>query len=489
MNNRELEETKANVSEMNEKLTEYKNWVFIFLFGEALVILFYGLFTQYDSESNATDALKQDSLSNNTVLTYYPIFQDIHVMMFIGFGFLYVYLRTYSWSSVAINYFLGAWCLQISILLLGFWTAVFSNKWEKVLLNIVWLIKADFAVAAVLISFGGVLGKFNVAQYMIMGTIELIFYSLNNIVGEQVFHAVDMGGSMYIHTFGAYFGIAVAYMTSSNEAHNHPNNSSNYNSNLIAMIGTIFLWMFWPSFNCALALGNARHRTIFNTVMSMTGSCIVVFIFGPIFKRGKFHMEAILNATVAGGVVIGASSDIILSSWASILIGFGGGFISLLGFEVIGPYLASKTGLHDTAGIHNLHGITGFTGGIIGAICAGTVTTSAFGDSINIIYPKMKERSPSIQAGYQLAALGLTLGISIISGIFTGLILRSECLQGPTLLFSDRPFWELDGINLPDGEVEDRKELVSTNNKDNEKHNDRKEIPTERIDLKEIEMI
>jgi ammonium transporter Rh len=204
-------------------------------------------------------------------------------------------------------------------------------------------------------------------------------------------------------------------------------------------------------------------------------------------------MEAVLNATVAGGVVIGACSDLILAPWASILIGFGGGFISLLGFEVIGPFLASKSGLHDTAGIHNLHGMTGFTGGIISAICAGTATTSAFGDSINIIFPKMKERSPSIQAGYQLAALGLTLGISILSGIFTGLILRSECLQGSTLLFSDRPFWELDGISLSDGEIEDRKELINTNNnqiKDNENQNDKKEIPTERIDLKEmIEMI
>lgn len=450
-----------------------QKWVYIFVFFEILVILFYGLFTKYDTEIDPKAAVTQDSLSKNTVLTYYPIFQDIHVMMFVGFGFLYVYLKTYSWTSVGINYLLGAWSIQISILFLGLWTAILKGEWhDKILLNVKWLIKADFAAAAVLISFGGVLGKLNVAQYMVMATIELFFYSLNNILGEEILHAVDMGGSMFIHTFGAYFGLAVTYFTSKPEAHENKNNSSDYTSNMVAMIGTVFLFMFWPSFNCAMAAGNARHRIIFNTVMSQTGSCLVVFLLGPVFKHGKLHMEAVLNATVAGGVVIGACSDIVVSSWAAILIGFGGGFISLLGFEVIGPFLAKKTGLHDTAGIHNLHGMTGFIGGIIGAICAGTVTNEVFGDSVLLIFPKMKERSPQVQAGYQLAVLAITLGISLTSGALTGLLLRMECFQGPSIMFSDRPFWELDGIYLPDGHQEEEKDLISKklSDKDEEKY-------------------
>jgi hypothetical protein len=42
-------------------------------------------------------------------------------------------------------------------------------------------------------------------------TLETIFYGLNEALGVVVLGAVDMGGSMYIHTFGCYFGIAATY--------------------------------------------------------------------------------------------------------------------------------------------------------------------------------------------------------------------------------------------------------------------------------------
>merc|ERR1711908_37391 len=35
------------------------------------------------------------------------------------------------------------------------------------------------------------------------------------------------------------------------------------------------------------------------------------------------------------------------------------------------------------------------------------------------------------QAGYQVAALGVTLALSIIGGIFTGLIINSPCFRSP----------------------------------------------------------
>ena len=46
---------------------------------------------------------------------------------------------------------------------------------------------------------------------MFLTFIEMIFYSLNETIGVVIFKATDMGGSMFVHTFGAYFGVAACY--------------------------------------------------------------------------------------------------------------------------------------------------------------------------------------------------------------------------------------------------------------------------------------
>lgn len=43
-------------------------------------------------------------------------------------------------------------------------------------------------------------------------------------------------------------------------------------------LGTIFLWIFWPSFNSApTALGDGQHRTALNTYYSLTASTLSTF--------------------------------------------------------------------------------------------------------------------------------------------------------------------------------------------------------------------
>ena len=51
--------------------------------------------------------------------------------------------------------------------------------------------------------------------------------------------------------------------------------------------GTLFLWLYWPSFNSALASGNAQNRAIINTYYSMTGSVVSTFIFSPVFDSHR----------------------------------------------------------------------------------------------------------------------------------------------------------------------------------------------------------
>lgn len=51
--------------------------------------------------------------------------------------------------------------------------------------------------------------------------------------------------------------------------------------------GTVFLWLFWPSFNAVLAEGDARYRTLINTYYSMTGSVISSFLLSILFSEKK----------------------------------------------------------------------------------------------------------------------------------------------------------------------------------------------------------
>ena len=99
------------------------------------------------------------------------------------------------------------------------------------------MIGADFAAAAVLITFGAVLGRASPFQMVIIAFVECIFYSANEALNINVLKAADAGGSMLIHTFGAYFGLAVSVMLYQKKASDHPRNSSTYRSDLFSMIG------------------------------------------------------------------------------------------------------------------------------------------------------------------------------------------------------------------------------------------------------------
>ena len=78
------------------------------------------------------DAVSAEARAKNEVQTYYPMFQDVHVMIFVGFGFLMVFLKNHSWTSVGYNFLIAAYVLQITILALGFWHSVFEGHWVKV---------------------------------------------------------------------------------------------------------------------------------------------------------------------------------------------------------------------------------------------------------------------------------------------------------------------------------------------------------------------
>ena len=60
---------------------------------------------------------------------------------------------------------------------------------------------------------------------------------------------------------------------------------SKYQSDVWAMIGTVILWVYWPSFNGILAHDDAFHRAVMNTYISLLASVISTFIMSSFFGQ------------------------------------------------------------------------------------------------------------------------------------------------------------------------------------------------------------
>lgn len=159
------------------------------------------------------------------------------------------------------------------------------------------------------------------------------------------------------------------------------------------MVGTLFLFAFWPSFNGALGSGSAMQRSIINTYLSIACSVIASIVVSKFVHGGKLNMEIVLNAALAGGVAVGSAADIIINPIGGMLSGFITGCISAYGFAFISAFVKKHLKLHDTCGVINLHGIPGVIGGLISAIVAGRAPLT-FGDSLNSTYPFTTGRTP-----------------------------------------------------------------------------------------------
>ncbi|NXV73020.1 RHAG protein, partial [Atlantisia rogersi] len=357
-------------------------------------------------------------------------FQDVHVMIFVGFGFLMTFLKKYGFSSVGINMLIAAFGLQWGTLMQGFW----HMEERKIRIDIKSMINADFSTAAALISFGALLGKTSPVQMLILTILEISLFACNEHIVTDILKATDVGASMTIHTFGAYFGLAAALALYRPGLKNkHENEESTYQSDLFAMIGTLFLWLFWPSFNSAIASEvNAQSKAIVNTYFALAACAVITFALSSMVdKRGKFSMVLIQNATLAGGVAVGTCADLSISPFGAMCIGTIAGIISVCGFHFLTPLMASKLNIQDTCGVHNLHGLPGILGGIAGIIVA-ALKPEVRGDVL-------------ISPGKQAAALGCTLAIALSGGAVTGIFLKLPFLAQASdqNCFDDSIYWEV----------------------------------------------
>ena len=217
---------------------------------EVAIIVLYGGLTKYHEAASADNENEEEAQKQTNF--FYPILQDINVMIIIGFGFLMVFLHKHSFSSVSFTFFISALAVQMYILWCCLWESVIKEHYEKIDVSYFEIICGLYCAGAILISYGALLGKITAFQFLILASIEVAVYTLNEVLLYDGIFATDIGGSIAIHLFGSCFGIAASIMISKrNKADKSDDFESTKSSDTWALIGTIFLWLFWPSFNAS----------------------------------------------------------------------------------------------------------------------------------------------------------------------------------------------------------------------------------------------
>ncbi|GFN86134.1 ammonium transporter rh type b-b [Plakobranchus ocellatus] len=362
---------------------------------QVVFILVMGLLCEYPDRSSYPGLSNNnnnntDSHGGETTVGSYNNFQDTNVMIFVGFGFLMTFLKNYGYSSVGFNLLISVVCIQWAFIVRGFIHADILGG-DKFHIGVMDMVTADFATATVLISFGAVLGKTSPVQLLVMAIFEIVFAQINEYIGLDKLHVRDLGESMFIHLFGAYFGLAVSRVLHNPEVEESEKEGSVYYSDIFAMIG-------------------------------------------------RFDMVHVQNATLAGGVAVGASAAMPMEPFGAMIVGSLAGAISVLGYKYLTPKMASMFKIHDTCGVHNLHGMPGVLAAIVAA-CLAAVSRDWNKKDQAAIFPETfssdeldggKGRSAYEQGGYQFLAAVITFGFAIVSGTFTGSLKSAPLIFGYT---------------------------------------------------------
>ncbi|XP_058487795.1 rh50-like protein [Solea solea] len=435
---------------------------------EVVIMALFAVFVTYDDNANARLQNNQTNPMENSLYRDYPYFADVQVMIFVGFGCLLAFFRFYGFSGMVFNFLTAAFSIQWAILMQGFFQFYYDGKIHLAVIN---LLNAEFACAVVLISFGAVIGKTSPIQLLVMALLEIPIFAVVEWAVLKYIRINDAGGSILIHLFACYFGLGVTfvlYRPSLNDG--HVKEITCYQSDILSVLGTLFLWVFWPSFNSALTFkGDDQHRAVLHTFIGLSSSTITAFALSAVFnKRGKLTMADIQNVTLAGGVTVGASVDMMISPVAAYALGIMGCTACFFGYRYLTPFLARRMRIQDQCGIHNLHGLTGLISSTAGICAILLANEETYGPSMYQIFshrappvgdPKLLElqrlipglkpglgRTAEEQALYQVAAIFSTIAAATVGGLLTGLVMKLPVMASPTdedcfddMLFFDTP--------------------------------------------------
>ncbi|NXO22286.1 RHL protein, partial [Cisticola juncidis] len=368
----------------------------------------------------------------------YPELQDVNHMVVFGFGFFLMVLRRFGFSSTGFNFLLVALGVQCSVLLEDCFVFLRAQQNEAGMKS---LAKALVSMTAVVISTGAVLGKANPVQLIVMTLVELIFFSVSKCINRTYLQVPGgLQTLMHVHLFGAYFGLAVAsrFPGAPPGLDKH---RSTPRSELFSLLGTVFVWVFWPSFNSILA--DSRREAVLNTYLALAVSAVAAFMLSALTsKDGKFRVAHVHSAVLAGGVAVGSTAHSIQHPWIAMILGLLGTGITILGSHCLQRCFNRALKLQDTSGVHFTFGLPA----VLGAVASVVLCVVEKGIA--------KQWNDLSSLGYLIfVAVGAfcqTICTALITGLITGLILNIKLLKAGHVskYFDDQFYWEFPHLSV-----------------------------------------
>jgi ammonium transporter Rh len=267
-------------------------------------------------------------------------------MLLLDFGYLMTFLKNYAFGAVGFTMMLSILSMEANLLIELLLRLLKGEEGDDtawpMLISMATLIDAEFRAATLMITFDALIGVASPVQMLIICLTQAFFYAFNKVFLVFGFiGAEDVGGSMTIHMFGTYFGLAVS------KALGGPKGSSpdpDKTSDVLALIGTTILWVFWPSFVGATETGVLVYemRCVINTICALLASTTMTFYLSHKLSHSKFDPVHVANSTLAGGVAIGSAAQLDVGPGGAIVVGSLAGTASVYGYVYSGPFLEAS---------------------------------------------------------------------------------------------------------------------------------------------------
>lgn len=439
------------------------NFFVVGCFFQAVILIMFGCYTTYPKTAEDANGIGTAKDFEGYDVTQYAVLMDVMVMIFVGFSILFCLLPRYGWAGISCAMLVGAMTFEWSIVCKGLITSA-ENGWREeddtsigaIEVNIDLFAEAIFAAASVLIASAGVLGRTSLEQLIVMMFFMVPSYAFNHWVVIEKIGASDTGGTIFIHAFGAFFGFACSWVLGHDESHKMKrrfDEAGNYNTNVFALIGTIFLWVYYPSFNAYGMTGIQKFRATFNTQLALIAAAVTSIIMSDMTKDSKKNMMIHMQTGIlAGGVTTGCLADHPIEPYGALLLGTMGAITCVLGIKYITPFMDEKLNIHDTCDCMALHGIPAFVSVFASCISYGirknysskscfvtveqsdgnggtfTVANPDYNLDIcdNYYRPAKDDNQIGKQIGAIFACAGMALGFGLPTGAIMGMWTRDD---------------------------------------------------------------